>query len=405
MLLTQNVTTDVPKANHSERTPGEGVDDIAYVRPGKVAAGTLQCESWRTYTSRYEISILRVNRQIYREAWGIFYHENFWTLVRINKVGFGKEMKDRGFAVATTTATTTDMGRNISFPVLKTTVIFPWLAIQPKSDTFLIATVYLEQLIRALWTVKGASKMEVTIDVQASLLMKNSPSERDLLRPFLKLHSVMRVTLFGVSKKKYTKELTRKITNTSGIDQTLGELTASIKHLRGYIKTQRWGSAIAIAEKHAILMSDYHTVYGARSYWNEPGLDINIIQARRQAFMEIMLASNIGFAEVTLYQRRYASTVGFANRVLIDVAFIQTILPAKNIVAVLPSYKLVPILGTITTENEIKGDILLIRAQAYIEIGQAAKAWFDIEKARDLIPSSVTLVSVSQTWEATFGLY
>lgn len=405
MLLTQNVTTDVPKANHSERTPGEGVDDISYDQPGEVADGTLQCESWRVYTSRYEISILRVNRQIYREAWGIFHHENFWTLVRINKVGFGQEMKDRGFAVATTTATTIDMGRNISFPVLKTTVIFPWLEIQPKSDTFLIATVYLEQLIRALWTVKGASKMEVTIDVKASQLMKNSPSERDLLRPFLKLHSVMRVTLFGVSKKKYTKELTRKITNTNGIDRTLGELTASVKHLRGYIKAQQWESAIAMAENHAILVSDYHVVYGDRSHWNEPGLDINIIQARRQAFMEIMLASHIGFAEVTLYQRRYASTVGFANRALIDVAFIQMILPAKDIVAVLPDDRLIPILGTVTTESKVKSDILLIRAQANIEIGQGRDAWFDIEEARDLIPNSVTLVSVSQTWEATFALY
>lgn len=79
---------------------------------------------------------------------------------------------------------------------MKVTVIFPSLENRNESDTLVVATVHLKQLICALWTAKGASEMEVTIHVQPSR-RENWPGERYLLQPFLKLRSVKRLVVWG----------------------------------------------------------------------------------------------------------------------------------------------------------------------------------------------------------------
>lgn len=49
---------------------------------------------------------------------------------------------------------------NVKFPVMKVKVVFPSLENRKESDTLVVATVHFKQLIRALWTAKGASEME-----------------------------------------------------------------------------------------------------------------------------------------------------------------------------------------------------------------------------------------------------
>lgn len=113
-LLAQNAMRDEMDFFHF-RVPGDGADGTGFVEPGEVAVRTIRCQSWRTYTMGYQIAILLTNRQTYREAWGIFQLQNVWTLVRFNKVGVGKEMKDRGFPVASGD----NLWRRVKFPVMK----------------------------------------------------------------------------------------------------------------------------------------------------------------------------------------------------------------------------------------------------------------------------------------------
>lgn len=136
----------------------------------------IRCESWRTYSLGYQVSILRANRQIHHEASSIFHLENSWTTVRINNAGVGKEMKDRGFPVPIAD----DLLRYIRYPIMEMRVKFLCLEIKKQSDVLVIAVAYLKQRMRVLWTAEGASEMKVRIDLQPPL-MKNSPSRRDLL--------------------------------------------------------------------------------------------------------------------------------------------------------------------------------------------------------------------------------
>lgn len=402
----RNVTTSIVKPNHSCRNVAEGTIEVAETRSDEVAVGNIRCDSWRAYTFGCQISILRANRQIYREAWGIFHLENFWTIVRVNKAGFGKEMKDRGFLVLPAG----DLWLRTGFPVMKVKVDFPSLEDQEQNDVLAVASIHLKQLMRALWTAKGASEMEVMITIQPPLMDK-SPSQRDLLEPFFKLRGIKRVSILGVSKQRDIDQLTRKITTTDGLNQTFNELTAGVRRLQRYIKARQWELAIGQAEKHAIRMTDCKTVYGNRFIGIERGLNNTTAVARGQAALEIIIATAIGFAEVTLCQYEYINTISFVRRALYALHVFSRVSnflpgnPGTHAIVVPPRYPLLPITGTVPFENEIKCVLLLIRARAYMGIERGEPAMEDIQKARELMPNSMTLVSVSQTWHYMFGPY
>lgn len=395
LLLTQHVTTEAHNANRSYRSPGEGAGGVHSVQPGEVAFGTIRCNSWRKYTMEYQISILRANRQIYHETWGIFHFENFWTVVRINKAGFGKEIQDRGFPVATAG----NLWRDIKFPVMKVTVTFPSLEDRRESDSLLVATVYLTQLMRTLWTAKGAAELEVIIHVQPRVT-KDSPNDRDLLGPFFKLRNIKKLIIFGVSEQKDIDDLTWAITKTDGINRSFRGLTVGVTRLQEYIRAQQWDSAVWEGEKQAILLSDCRLVYGNRFVGIDPSININTAMVRSRTAREIILATAMAIAEVTLYLRQYANTICFADRVLNLVSRVASVQPAAppN-----PAVAVPPLAGAIALENETRCHVLLLRARAQMGMRRAELAFRDIEEARELMPDSLSVASATETWQANFG--
>lgn len=353
----------------------------------EVPAGTIRCNSWRKYTLEYQISILRANRQIYREAWGIFHLENFWTIVRINKAGFGKEIKDRGFPVATSG----DLWRDIKSPVMKVTVTFPSLVDRRESDSLLVATVYLTQLMRTLWTAKDAAEMEVIIHVQPRIT-NGSPNDRDLLGPFFKLRSIKKLIILGVSEQKDVDGLTRAITKTDGINRSFRGLTVGITRLQECIQAQEWDSAVWEGEKQAVLLSDCRLVYGNRFVGIDPSINVNTAMVRSQTAREIILATAMAIAQVTLYLRQYANTIRFADRAMDLISRAAPVQPAAP-----------PLAGAITVENETRCDVLLLRARAQMGMRRAELASRDIEQARELMPDSLSVASAAEIWQANFG--
>ncbi|MCJ1265631.1 hypothetical protein MMC22_005511 [Lobaria immixta] len=391
VLLTRNVATDEQNPYHPFTFPGEGAIGAPSGPPIELATGTIQCKSGRRYTIPYQIAILQTNRQIYREAWGIFHLENSWTIIQVNKAGFGKDMKDHGFPIATAG----NIRRHVKFPVMEVNVIFPSLEDQTQSDDLAVATVHLKQVIRALWTAKGALEMEVTIHLQPAR-NKISPSERSLLRPFRKLSSIKRLDILGGSDNIYINELTRAVTSADSINHSIDKLTASVQCLQRHIKAERWGPAIAQATKHCILETDCYTVYGLRLIGVEPGIDTITAFVRQQIAKEIKLAVALAIGEVTLYMGQYASTVRFADRglshMLGDSVIFFPIIHSHH-----------SFTGTITSVEEAKYHIYLVRACAYIGMERAEDAFRDINAAAELMPNSVMLASVYQDWEARFG--
>ena len=340
------------------------------------------------------IAILLTNRQIYREAWGIFHLENNWTIIRVNKAGFGKDLKDHGFPVATAD----NLRRHVKFPVMEVTIIFPSLVDQNQSEDLVVATLHLKRLMRALWTAKRALEMEVTIQLQPPRT-KGSPDERYLLRRFLKLRGIKRLVILGGTDKLFIDELTRAVTSADSVNRSFDELTAGIKRLQRYIKAERWEHAVAQAGKHCILEDDCHTVYDLRLAGIEPGMNINTVNSRYQIDKEIIMAASIAIGEVTLYLGQYASTIRFADRGLSRMLSVSAILFAIHYS---PPPSTGSITGLITSVDEAKFHLYLIRARAYIALQRAEDAFRDIKNASGLIPNSPTLASVSQAWHAMF---
>lgn len=335
----------------------------------------------------------------------MFHLGNFWTLVQMNKAGFGEEMKNRGFPVATAG----DISRHVRFPVMKVRVTYPSLEDQNQSDTFVIATIHLKLLMRALWTAKGASEMELTIHIQPRRT-NESPDERNLLRPFLKLRSVKKLTILGVSEQNYIDYLTRSIMKSESINETFAEVRAGIKCLQWHIKAKQWRRALKKAEKHSLLMQDCRTVYGDRFVGVDLGIGTNSAITRGQAAKEIIVASAMVIAEVSLHLRQYNKTVRFTSRAL-DLITYRSFIQIPNFTnpstfstLVVPLQNpLAPGTRIVTYDNETKALLHLLRARAYISKRRAASALYDINKARGFMPDSAVLVSVSHAWELNYG--
>ncbi|MCJ1269009.1 hypothetical protein MMC22_008897 [Lobaria immixta] len=327
------------------------------------------------------------NRQIYREAWGIFQFENLWTLVRINKAGFGNEMKDRDFPVMTVAA---DRPRShAKFPVMKLTVTFPSLEDQKQSDVFLVSITHLNKLMRVLWTAKGASEMLVAIDVQPPRT-KQSPSESQLLRPFFNLRSIMGLVILGVSKGENVDQLTRAITTTDGMQQVFSDLVANVQCLQRYIRTEQWGLASTLEREHLNLIMDCRTVYDIRF-------------ASHRAAAEINIATATSTAEIALHEKNYAWAICIAQRGLHLISRISVFFNPVNPTFTVPPYQqLLSPAGIIASEDEIKCKILLIRARAYMGIRSPYSSFRDIKKAREIMPNSTTVASVSEAWQGMF---
>lgn len=381
----------------------DGADGTDSVEPDEVAVGTIRCQSWRTYRMKYQIAILLTNRQTYRDTWGMFQLENMWALVHFNKANVGKEMKDNGFPVASGD----NLWLHVKFPVMKVTVVFPGLEDQKQSDTLVVATIYLKQLVRALWTAKGASEMDITIHVQPPHI-KNPPDERYFLEPFFQLRSIKRLVVLGVSEQEHIDDLTRAITTTDGINQTLGELATGIKRVQQDVEAERWEPAIAQAEKYYILLADSKIAYEDLYSVVDPSTSTNSAIVRKQVAQEIVIAIAIAGAQLTFHSGDYANSIDFASRAFTLTSRAASILQHvttidPTTVVVHPSHQLPPLTGVMTHRNEVVGDMALLGARAYMSTQQSEAAFTDIEIAGKLMPNSVKVALASQDWQALFG--
>lgn len=400
VLLMQNVTTVVPRANHADGIPGEqGVDHVVSVRPGpsvgrglhsvwrggfiepcgRVPVGTIRCESWSTWTFAYQISLFRANRQIYLEASGIFHMENFWIIFQVNRLGFGQQLKNRGFPVVAATTTAGDLGwrNHIRFPVMKVRVRFSQQK-QGQGDAFLVPAALVKKVVRALWTAEGSSEMEVMLHIQPR--RTNSPEELDLLRPFEKLRSIKRAIIFGASDQKNADDLRGLLTATGDIKYAFRELLAGTRRLQRCLEEQFWEDAIVQAKEQAILVADCKTVYDKRFFGVEPGISLYRGVVRRQAAKEMIIATAVAIAEITLVLHQYENSVRFADRAL-DLIFRASMTQLSTSTGA-------TITGTITFDGQTTALVVGIRTRAITGLRQLERVSLDVVP-QDSMPASM----------------
>lgn len=381
LLVTKYVTTEKPRANFGCSDLDTGFNGTT-IPIGEVHSGTIRGECWRTYNLGFHLSIIGANRQIFREAWTIFQIENFWTLVQVNKAGFGQQMMARGFPVATNG----NQFKHIKLPVMKVTVKFPRVEGEEQSDVLLLAAAHLKEFTRALWTTKGASQMEVTIEVQRLPLI-DTPTEIDLLPPFMKLRRMKRVCVWSEADQGYIDYLPRGITPMADINLTFGELGLSVKTLQRHLEAREWRQAKSCAEEHMMLMSDCKLIYGNRFVGIEAGIFFGEALFRGRAAKKIIISTSVCIAQVNLSMRLFHSCIRFAEHAIYVSRQVSGYLPTSQAVV----------------SDEYISFIFVTRASAYIGLDRSVAARDDIQEARKLKPHSTRLAAVIRVWESKYG--
>lgn len=153
-------------------------------------------------------------------------------------------------------------------------------------------------------------------------------------------------------------------------------------------------------------MTDCKIVYGNRFVGIGPGISINGSIVCSYVAKEILVATTLRIAEVTLHLRQFNNAIRFADRALALLSRVSVFNPALAAVPNMtfpPNHPLFVITGTATSVNRFKCYIHCIRARTSMGMQQAENAMVDIEKAREFMPTSADLASVSEDWQARFG--
>lgn len=341
------------------------IQQPAAARPPRLPrVGTIRCGTNTRDILDYQMSILRVNHQLYQEALTIFQQENFWVLVRINKSGFGKQMKDLGFTVFPCANFT-----HIKNPVLSVNAQFHSPFIITQSDCFVVSIMHLDQLFRVLWTVAGTEQMMVQFQ-RFLPSSRRSPDTILLLRRFL--HLIGPKWTFLVRGPRYNdmeiSRMFRPSSSKEAIDLVLSATYARTEKTERYMEAGKWDKAVAMSQDSLYFYTDAQIIYG---YHLMPSGGPYTAEERYEQFMEpksLGLRLMIAFADIALHFRHYRRAVDFCRMGLIS--------NPSNTASIRPAYKCW---------------ILTIRARAHAAQHMEQEAYLDFNSAAMWAPHIAAL--------------
>jgi len=328
------------------------------LKPEVVEVGTPRCQNIWKQTLDYAPAILSTCRQIYAEASSVFPLENTLIMVRVNKAGYGKAIKERGFGVVYRGNVD-----HIKHPVLKVSVEFPSLKSRNGEDTFVISPVSLTQLPRALWTTKGLEEMILSLELHPIFASRPANEEDDLLFCFHQIRGLRKLNLKGVQQKKYIKGMPNalKAPYKHG-KEILKDLEFGLLAPQHAVQHRNWALLVAADHIEATIafLADCYKIYG------EDFVCDNNQNHEKICKTAINLAA--GLAQLRLRVGQYESVIKYAT-------LAQRILPIAD---------------------HSKVDLLLMRGEAYEALGQDVKLMKDLLEAQQLMPEN-KLVTVELT--------
>ena len=295
------------------------------------------------------MAILRVNRQVYKEAYPIFRDGNQWITFQCNKAGFSKDMKESGFNVIYCGNT-----RHIKNPILKITAIFSSLLEKNENDTCVLSCYGIHQLPRVLWTAKGMEEMVLGLDVHPAV-SKSPKNEDELMFLFNQLRGIRRVDVRG--SPRYAESLPKQVTllYKDAADIRV-DLDLCIGQFHMYKKRNRWGEAAAYCEATIAFLADCYKVYGS-----------HFIEDNYLLFMSIRslterIAMNLAEAKLQLFDYKLALKY------------------AKYALRISPDF----------SQNELR--LHLLHGQAYTGLKQNSKAMRALLDAQACKPTDSTII-------------
>ena len=272
LLVTQHVMRRFPNPSYlNSRTESEPIDNV--LEPSTERVGTVRCQNIWKIESKFEMAILRVSRQVYKEAHGIFQNENQWVVLGSNKPGFSEAIRDHGFNVVYCGEV-----EHIKNPILIIAVIFPSLNLAEAINSCIMTTVDIDQLSRALWTAKGMEGMVLQLILPPGL--SESPNMEDILiEPFCLVRGIRHAEVTGSPKfaERLPKAAREPFENGAEI---LAEMAQVCSVVQSYKEQDRWIEAAEACELTITFLADCYKVYGS-----------NIIEDNDQVFAQIRLVA------------------------------------------------------------------------------------------------------------------
>ncbi len=338
-------------AYHSSKIESEPIGNFSESEAFEV--GTPRCQNIWKQTLEYAPAILVTCRQIHAEASAIFALENTWITVRVNKAGYGKALKERGFGVVY--CGNVDRFPN---PVLKVSIVFPSLQSQHEEDTFVMSPVSLLQLPRALWTTKGLEEMVLSLEVHRIFTARPADDEDDLLECFYQIRGLHKLILRGIQQKKYLRDMPSALQAPyKDGNEILKDLRQALLAFKYAHRHKNWEALANRVEASFAFLADCYKIYGSQ-----------FVNGKGETYKEIcktIIDLAAGIAQLRLRVGEYDSVIKYAT-------LAQTIMP------IAPHSKV---------------DLLIMRGEAYEALGQDVKLMKDLLEAQKLMPENKTVTA------------
>ena len=153
------------------------------LRPRRLELGTMGSQNHQLVGFEYQVNILRVNRQINKEARPIF-DENSWIQVSVNKKGYTDQLIDHCFGVVSRKLPSSQLR-------LKVSVIFRDLnPEEEEEECFTMSSYGFTQLPRAIWTT-AKEDVELYFNPHPSLRQTRfSDFANIVLKPFCQIPGI-----------------------------------------------------------------------------------------------------------------------------------------------------------------------------------------------------------------------
>ena len=177
---------------------------------------------------RYSLNpaILGVNKHIYHEALAVLLNDNFWITIRGHRDLVGKKLKKRKLSKELNHVNFVPVVSKTIPPSIKKPALSIGLGYLPsyhysKLQELLISPESLEFLIWNLWNINDMYKKEgskvllanvhIYFSLQSSMKCDRLRLQEHLLKPFLNVHGLGRITFYGAADLEFDRRLCRQI--------------------------------------------------------------------------------------------------------------------------------------------------------------------------------------------------
>ncbi len=369
VLVTENVTKREPNPAHHSSCKDTEPMIHNYRESISHKPGTVRTHSLWLYSLDFQLSLLRVNRQIYDEASGIFAEENPWIFINTTKKRLSQDLRDHGYGVIRCGGEK-EIRQMIKFPVVEMSIYFPrphetrapYQTHGPHRHDgmirFAVSTAGINQLPRALWTLKHSCLMGIFYDTSPNYT-RFPKAAREVVNAFSRLQK------FGIphpilpSGPKCRVHLPHRLRFGTTESDIHTELQHALTATDRYTTQGKWQEVENLCEASLAYLTDCSKIHGRT---------IHTSTEITQSTAAIVAALAIRLQQAKFLHKDYKAAIKYCSYVLM---LRQFQVNGTNI---------------ISFGRSVLARILMNRGQAYLGLRQGFNAMGDFLQAQILRP-------------------